>query len=212
MTSLRRIALVLLATLLVSLAPLSAPAHARSGAARPALVPTAALVPGAALVPAAELLPALVPGGERGAARAEAAEPPWSWPLGAWRLSRPFEAPAHRYGPGHRGIDLTPLGTPEVRAPAAGVVAFSGPVAGRGVLTIDHGGGVVSTLEPVTTDLVPGTRVERGEVVATVALGGHAAPGDLHLGARRDGEYVNPLLFLGGVPRAVLLPCCAPLP
>jgi hypothetical protein len=28
----------------------------------------------------------------------------------------------------------------------------------------------------------------------------------VHFGVRIDGEYVSPFLFLGGIPRAVLLP------
>jgi len=95
-----------------------------------------------------------------------------------------------------------------VRAPADGVVAFSGSVAGRGILTIDHGGGLITTLEPVESALEPGTPVRRGEDVAALAVGGHALPGTLHFGVRSDGAYVNPMLLLGGVPRAVLLPCC----
>lgn len=132
----------------------------------------------------------------------------WVWPAESFRLSRPFVAPAHEYGPGHRGIDVELLGGSAVRAPADGVVAFAGPVAGRGILTIDHGNGLVTTFEPVQTTLTPGTQVQAAEDVATLALGGHARPGDLHFGVRLEGEYINPLLLLGGVPRAVLLPCC----
>jgi murein DD-endopeptidase MepM/ murein hydrolase activator NlpD len=117
-------------------------------------------------------------------------------------------APAHEYGPGHRGIDLDLLGDSAVRAPADGIVAFAGDVAGRGILTIDHGNGLVTTLEPVDTVLVPGTQVRRGENVAMLAAGGHAASGELHFGVRLHGKYINPMLLLGGVPRAVLLPCC----
>jgi murein DD-endopeptidase MepM/ murein hydrolase activator NlpD len=132
----------------------------------------------------------------------------WLWPAQPFRLVRPFVAPAHEYGPGHRGIDLQPLGGDEVRAPAAGVVAFSGPVAGRGVLTIDHGGGLVSTLEPVDSDLAPGTAVTAGSPVGRLSRGGHAPAGSLHFGVRLDGRYINPLALLGGIPRAILLPCC----
>ncbi|WP_349427337.1 M23 family metallopeptidase [Microbacterium sp. LWS13-1.2] len=132
----------------------------------------------------------------------------WLWPVDAFRLERPFVAPPHEYGPGHRGIDLAVLGEDGVSAPAAGAVAFSGQVAGRGVLTIDHGDGLVSTLEPVESTLVAGAPVAAGAAVGRVSAGGHTAPGALHLGVRLDGRYINPLVLLGGVPRAVLLPCC----
>lgn len=133
----------------------------------------------------------------------------WVWPMASpFRLERPYEAPAHAYGPGHRGIDLHPHSGTAVRSPAAGVIAFSGAVAGRGVVTVDHGGGLVTTLEPVDSALAPGTPVTRGEDVGMLSVGGHTRPGRVHFGVRLDGEYINPLLLLGGVPRAVLLPCC----
>lgn len=132
----------------------------------------------------------------------------WAWPLAGHRLVLPYEAPAHEYGAGHRGVDLRPTVDDVVRAPAPGVVAFSGTVVDRGVLTIDHEDGHVSTLEPVRNSVPAGTRVGRGDAVARLGFGGHTAPGALHFGVRRDGAYINPLLLLGSVPTAVLLPCC----
>jgi len=133
----------------------------------------------------------------------------WQWPLTGFSVVEPFVAPAHRYGPGHRGVDLRPWDAAAVlHAPASGVVAFAGPVAGRGILTIDHGDGLVTTLEPVSDAVPAGTAVSAGDPVATIAVGGHAAPGAVHFGVRLHGEYINPMLLLGGVPRAVLLPCC----
>jgi murein DD-endopeptidase MepM/ murein hydrolase activator NlpD len=151
---------------------------------------------------------AVVPAPSPGATVVGLARRDWSWPFAAFRLERRYEAPATRFGAGHRGIDLRPLDGFEVRAPAAGVVAFSGSVAGRGILTIDHGDGLVTTLEPIDSTLTAGDRVERGALVGTMSVGGHASSGALHVGVRLRGEYINPLLLLGGVPRAVLLPCC----
>lgn len=134
---------------------------------------------------------------------------PWRWPVsGGIHVVAPYEAPAHDYGPGHRGIDLATEVGADALAPASGVVAFSGTVVDRPLITIDHGGGLVTTLEPVESDLSPGDPVARGEAVGRVAVGGHATPGAVHFGVRLDGEYINPMLLLGGIPRAVLLPCC----
>lgn len=116
--------------------------------------------------------------------------------------------------PGHRGIDLraddaaanSAGGAAVVLAPADGVVAFVGTVVDRSLVTLDHGNGLVSTLEPVDASVAHGQRVTRGEAVGLLSGGGHASAGTLHLGVRLDGEYVNPLLFLGGVERARLLP------
>ena len=55
----------------------------------------------------------------------------WLWPVRSFRLERPFVAPPHEYGAGHRGIDLGVRGEDLLRAPADGVVAFSGRVAGQ---------------------------------------------------------------------------------
>ncbi|MDL9979958.1 murein hydrolase activator EnvC family protein [Microbacterium sp. ASV49] len=132
----------------------------------------------------------------------------WVWPLRGLRIVEAYVAPVDDYAPGHRGIDLAPVGEAGVRSPAEGVVAFSGDVAGRGILTIDHGDGLVTTLEPIRSELRPGDVVPRGAEVGSIAVGGHAAPGTVHFGVRLDGRYINPLLLLGGVPRAVLLPCC----
>ncbi|MGC5171109.1 murein hydrolase activator EnvC family protein [Micromonospora sp. DT81.3] len=166
------------------------------------------------------------PGTTAAAAAVSGAEPVWStgagfrvasgtawvWPVeGSFRVVERFVAPAHDYAPGHRGIDLEPRETLHVRAPAAGTIAFSGQVAGRRLLTIDHGDGLVTTLEPVDGRLEAGAAVSPAEVVGSLSLGGHAAAGTVHFGVRLDGRYINPMLLLGGVPRAVLVPCCEPL-
>ncbi|MGZ0710663.1 M23 family metallopeptidase (plasmid) [Coraliomargarita sp. W4R53] len=132
----------------------------------------------------------------------------WEWPLRTFELTRPFVAPANEYAAGHRGVDLRAVGGYDVLAPAAGTVAFVGSVAGRDVLTLDHGGGLVTTLEPISAELQPGDSVSVSEVVGEVSVGGHAASGELHVGLRLDGEYINPQALFGALPRAVLLPCC----
>ena len=132
----------------------------------------------------------------------------WAWPVHPVRIVAPYVAPAHRYGPGHRGIDLAASDRAEVRAPADGVIAFSGDIAGRGVVTIDHDGGLVTTLEPVAGEPAVGERVEKGQRIGAASVGGHASPGTIHFGVRLGGDYINPLLLLGELPRAVLLPCC----
>jgi hypothetical protein len=65
---------------------------------------------------------------------------------------------------------------------------------------------VLSSLEPVTSALHAGDVVHRGEVIGILEAGHCGASPCLHLGARIDGRYANPLLFLGGVPHAVLYP------
>ena len=139
----------------------------------------------------------------------EKPEEPWRWPVDAAReVAEPYQAPEHDYGPGHRGVDIVAGAGAIVRAPANGVVVFRGVVVDRPLLTLDHGGGIVSTFEPVASELVPGAIVEAGDEIGTVATGGHSAAGHLHIGVRLNGSYINPMLMFGDVPRAILLPCC----
>jgi len=92
-------------------------------------------------------------------------------------------------------------------APAGGVVRYAGWVVDRPVLSIDHGD-LVSSYEPVVANVSAGDVVEAGQVIGTVQPG-HCAVPCVHMGVRVDGDetaYRNPLLWLGGVPRSVLLP------
>lgn len=162
----------------------------------------------AAVLASAVLTAVLSPADSAVGIRPSASLSGWQWPVTPVRIVAPFVAPAHEYGPGHRGIDLAaPRGT-EVVSPATGVVAFAGDVAGRGVVTIDHGDGLVTTLEPVAPTVAIGVLVERGTVVGAVGAGGHTPEGAVHFGVREHGEYINPMLLLGVIERAVLLPCC----
>ena len=130
----------------------------------------------------------------------------WLWPVDApHAVARPYLAPATPYSAGHRGVDLTAEEGAAVLAPTDGVVQFAGWVVDRPVLSISHPGGLLSSYEPVETSLEEGDVVHRGDVIGTL-LPGHCRAPCLHLGVRIDGEYVSPLLFLGGQPRAVLLP------
>ncbi|PWC03952.1 M23 family peptidase [Agromyces badenianii] len=134
---------------------------------------------------------------------------PWRWPVPApIRVVAPFRAPPTPYTAGHRGIDIAVTPAATVAAPASGAISFAGMVAGRPVVAIDHGDGVVSAIEPVAAlaRIDAGMRVTAGEAIGTVSTGGHCEADCVHFGVRVDGEYVSPFLFLGGLPRAVLLP------
>ena len=136
-----------------------------------------------------------------------AAATTWVWPTGTRVISRPWEAPADDYAAGHRGIDVAvALGTSAV-AVDDGAVVFAGSVAGRGVVTIDHGDGLVSTLDSVTPGVQKGDVVAQGDTVGAVAVG-HCPASDpcLHLGARIDDRYVDPTPYLPAAAWPVLLP------
>jgi len=131
----------------------------------------------------------------------------WTWPLwGARRVIRGFEAPASRYSAGHRGIDIAAGEGAIVVSPAAGVVHFAGVVVDRSTITIETRDGLLISMEPVTSDAKAGASVAEGAAIGVVSTGGHCSSRCLHLGVRIDGQYVSPMLYFGGVPRAVLLP------
>jgi murein DD-endopeptidase MepM/ murein hydrolase activator NlpD len=120
---------------------------------------------------------------------------------------RGFDPPARRWLPGHRGIDLAGLEGEAVLAVDAGVVSFSGQVAGVGVVSVTHRSGLRSTYQPVSDPAARGERVRRGDRIGRLdASGSHCAPSVcLHLGAVRDRDsYVDPTPLLLGVELALL--------
>lgn len=143
--------------------------------------------------------------GQWAAAPADAAPSGWLWPLERSRqVSRVFLAPATEFGAGHRGIDVPAVVGERLVAPTDARVAFAGRVVNRDVVTLDAGGGWVVTFDGATSSVDADSVVAAGEPVAVVSPTPHCAC--VHLGLRYLGEYVNPLLVWGEVPRAVLLP------
>lgn len=120
----------------------------------------------------------------------------YSWPTGSpVPVVHGFDPPAQRWLAGHRGVDLEAAASP-VRAAADGMVVFAGPVAGRPVVSVQHADGVRTTYEPVSPAVSAGQPVRGGEVLGTLAGGGHCA-GCLHWGARRGtDDYLDPLSLL----------------
>ena len=103
----------------------------------------------------------------------------------------PFRAPVGPYGPGNRGIEYDTDPGDSVLAAAGGVVIFAGAVAGTLHVTVDHGGGLLSSysfLDRVLAGL--GDVVDRGDRVGV-------AGSTVHFGVRVDGEYVDPASLMG---------------
>lgn len=108
-------------------------------------------------------------------------------------LLRPFDPPVAPWAAGHRGVDLRADEEEQVRAVLPGVVRFEGVVARVGWVSVDHGGGLVTTYGPLDPRLV-----HAGRRVAAQDPLGHVAAGAAHLnwGARLHGAYIDPLLLL----------------
>ncbi len=116
-------------------------------------------------------------------------------------VADPFRPPPCVWCPGNRGLQYdVPAGTP-VRAAAAGVVTFSGVVAGTRYLVLEHADGLLATYGQLAS-----TPWRAGDHVASGATVGESA-GGLHFGLRRGDEYVDPGPLLGRlVRRARLVP------
>jgi murein DD-endopeptidase MepM/ murein hydrolase activator NlpD len=103
-------------------------------------------------------------------------------------------APVGRYA-GHWGIDVAaPPGT-TVRAAAPGRVTFAGTVAGRRSVTVDHGGGIRTSVSYLARVDVPvGSVVAAGDPLGkSGSAHGHDA---VHFSVRVDGDYVDPAVWL----------------
>ena len=137
-----------------------------------------------------------------------ASERGFVWPLAPRpAVVRRFEQPKTQWSSGHRGVDLSAAVGQLVLSAGDGVVAFSGVIAGRGVITVSHSGGLRTTYEPVDQRLASGTVVHRGDPIGTVSsAAGHCAPITcLHWGAVAGRIYRDPLSLLG-LGRPILLP------
>ncbi|MPZ25716.1 MAG: peptidoglycan DD-metalloendopeptidase family protein [Micromonosporaceae bacterium] len=135
-----------------------------------------------------------------GAVQAGPGDGGYRWPVdGQPTVTRPFDPPVQRWLPGHRGVDLgVPPGT-VIRAAAAGVVFFAGPVAGRGVVSVAHRDRLRTTYQPLTPTVSAGDVVAAGDPIGILEAGHAGCPvaACLHWGLRRGEHYLDPLALLG---------------
>jgi murein DD-endopeptidase MepM/ murein hydrolase activator NlpD len=109
------------------------------------------------------------------------------WPV-AGRISGRFGSSRSYNGkPGspHSGVDVAAPGGAPLRAPAAGIVSFVGAdlYLTGGTVLIDHGHGLSSVfLHLSRIDVLPGQRIERGEVFGAVGATGRATGPHMHWG------------------------------
>lgn len=145
----------------------------------------------------------LAPGSVAAARSASAMESP----AGQVLVLRLASIPQPNWTSGHRGVDLAMKGT-RVVSPASGTVTFAGWVVNRPVISIAHGDGLVTSIEPVTATVPVGSTVRKGQVVGEIA---EARPhctrrACIHWGLRLNGAYVDPLDYLEGFGEVRLLP------
>jgi alpha-beta hydrolase superfamily lysophospholipase len=136
-------------------------------------------------------------------AAASAATPPageWIRPVDG-AVARAFDPPAHRFGPGHLGVDFRAAAGTPVRAAGAGEVTLAGNVAGTLHVVVAHAGGLRTSYSFLASVAVhKGEHVAAGDTLGT--SGGTAGNHDgtvVHLGLRSGAEYLDPMLLFGAV-------------
>lgn len=121
--------------------------------------------------------------------------PPLPEPL---TVTRGFDPPDNPYAAGHRGVDLAGAPGQDVRAAGAGTVVYAGPLAGRGVVSLQHADGLKTTYEPVLAAVSAGMVVSLDQVIGTLEAGHPGCPvaACLHWGLKRGETYLDPMMLL----------------
>lgn len=98
----------------------------------------------------------------------------------------------------HHGIDIAvPEGTP-VRATGEGIVRFVGNTDGYGLrIEIEHGNGITTLYAHLSeATVVPGQRVQRGQVIGRSGNTGASTGPHLHYEIRQNGKAIDPAPIL----------------
>jgi murein DD-endopeptidase MepM/ murein hydrolase activator NlpD len=100
----------------------------------------------------------------------------------------------------HKAIDIANRAGGQILAADSGVVTVAGWVDNGGYgnrVQIDHGNGFVTLYAHLSsTQVVPGQRVNRGDVVGQMGSTGRSTGVHLHFEIRQGGVLLNPLQFL----------------
>ena len=127
-----------------------------------------------------------------------------------------FIPPQMPWSAAHRGLDLQ-ADIEQIIAPAAGEVTFVGTVVDRPVLTIRHANGLLSSFEPVDSDLQVGDSVSQGQQLGELSEGvSHCEVQCVHWGVRKPDAwrigsttrdlYIDPAFLLGWTEPSILWP------
>ena len=133
-----------------------------------------------------------------------AAPPVYDWPVPGQPVAG-FRPPEHPWAAGHRGVDLAVRAGQPVHPMADGMVVWSGTIAGDSWTTLSHGDGVVTTYGPLQapSGAALGTPVTSADVIGRARGDAHGRKGRLHVGARREGRYIDPAVLVADGPQLV---------
>lgn len=127
-----------------------------------------------------------------------------------------FIPPEMPWSAAHRGIDIAAQAL-DIVAPADGEVTFVGVVVDRPVVSIRHPNGLLSSFEPVESELMVGDTVTQGQVLGTLAAAvSHCDSQCVHWGVRKPDAwqvgsttrdlYIDPAFLLGWSEPSILWP------
>jgi murein DD-endopeptidase MepM/ murein hydrolase activator NlpD len=103
----------------------------------------------------------------------------------------PFRVPPCAFCPGNRGLEYRPPAGSPVIAAAAGVVGFSGVVAGVRYLVVEQADGRTATYGRLAAaEVASGTPVAAGQTVGITT-------DRFYFGLREGSTYIDPAPFLG---------------
>jgi len=120
----------------------------------------------------------------------------FSWPVSG-KISSPFGKRERGY---HDGIDISARRGAPVLASRDGKVIFSDRLSGYGnVVILEHPGGFTSVYAHNDRNLVgKGSRIGKGQKIATIGSTGRADGPHLHFEIRKNNVARNPLYYLPG--------------
>lgn len=100
----------------------------------------------------------------------------------------------------HYGVDYAGDIGDDIMATASGVVTYSGPRLGYGLLVeVNHGDGIVTRYAHLSESLVaPGDVVKKAQVIARMGSSGRSTGPHVHFEVLREGKLVNPLTYIQG--------------
>lgn len=104
-----------------------------------------------------------------------------------------------RWGRKHNGIDIAGSYNSPIKAADGGIVTYSGWMSGYGnYVVINHENGYQTAYgHCASLSVKVGDRVAKGDVIAKMGSTGRSTGTHLHFEVRKDGQYVNPLQYVG---------------
>ncbi len=125
---------------------------------------------------------------------------PTNWPVRGWITSRfgMRNSPFFESRTMHHGLDIANEEGTSIKAPADGVVTYTGWEGGYGkLIVIDHGYGFSTRFGHLQRHLVNiGQRVRRGQVIGFMGSTGRSTASHLHYEIRVNGVPVDPQKYL----------------